>query len=244
MSLALLGETFDIHGGGQDLLFPHHENECAQSTALCGEDTFARLWMHNGILTVNGEKMSKSLGNFVTVQDLLAQDTGECLRFALLSTHYRHALDWTNNTRLQAKAALTRLYTALKGAPAATVAPIDPAFLAALCDDLNTPAAIARAHEIASHIHKTTNSQEKEQLQNTLRACGALLGILQEEESTWFQSLPEGLSMERIEEKIYARTAAKANKDYTLADQIRHDLEALGILLEDTPQGTAWRRKT
>jgi cysteinyl-tRNA synthetase len=118
---------------------------------------------------------------------------------------------------------------------------VDPAFLAALCDDLNTPAAIARAHEMASHIHKTTNPQEKEQLQKTLRACGALLGLLQEEESTWFQSLPEGLSVENIEEKIHTRTAAKANKDYALADQIRRDLERLGILLEDTPQGTTWR---
>lgn len=245
MSLALLGETFDIHGGGQDLLFPHHENECAQSTALCGENTFARLWMHNGILTVNGEKMSKSLGNFVTVQDLLAHDTGECLRFALLSTHYRHALDWTNNTQVQAKAALTRLYTALKGAPCPTKPePLDPAFLTALCDDLNTPAAIARLHEIASQIYKATDVQEKEHLQGMLQACGSLLGLLQEDESTWFQNLPEGLTREGIQEKIQARTNAKTNKDYTLADQIRRDLEALGILLEDTVQGTTWRCKT
>ncbi|MCE2952064.1 MAG: cysteine--tRNA ligase [Alphaproteobacteria bacterium] len=246
MSLALLGTHFDLHGGGQDLLFPHHENECAQSTALNGTDSFAQHWLHNGILTVNGEKMSKSLGNFVTVQELLTKASGETVRLALLSTHYRQALDWSEATMTQAKAVLTRLYTALKGfdPQRATKAKIDPAFLQALCEDLNTPKALTRLHELSSAIHKAVDEKEKQALQGTLKKSADLLGLLGQDYQSWSQNLPAGLTLEIIEALIQERIDAKKRKDFAKADAIRCRLEGDGILLEDGVGGTTWRRST
>lgn len=243
MSFALLGERFDIHGGGQDLLFPHHENECAQSHGLFGEDAFARHWMHNGILTVNGEKMSKSLGNFLTVEELLTQADGECIRLAILSTHYRQSLDWTPNTILQAKAVAQKFYTAVRDfeEDASSVLP-DEEVLAALGDDLNTPLALARLHALVHAVNTAASLEEKRALQGTLVASGRLMGLLEQKASQWFQKGPGDLDEDEIMGQIEARAAAKGARDFAQADAIRAALLVRGVVLEDSPQGTTWRR--
>ncbi|OJX12244.1 MAG: cysteine--tRNA ligase [Caedibacter sp. 37-49] len=244
MSFKHLGASFDIHAGGRDLIFPHHENEIAQSTAVHGAGTFAKYWMHNGILLVNGEKMSKSLGNFITIQDLLSQAHGEVIRFALLSTHYRQPLDWTNETLIQAKASLNRLYTAMEGFKDESSSQVDGSIIDALQDDLNTPLAIARLHELAREANKINDPSAKKEVQAKIKASGAFLGLLQSSSETWFQTgSPQDLNSEMIETLIIKRRVARENKDFKIADQIRLSLEEAGILLLDTPQGTTWRRK-
>jgi cysteinyl-tRNA synthetase len=245
MSFKHLGINFDIHGGGQDLIFPHHENEMAQSTAVNGSGSFARYWMHNGILLVNGEKMSKSLGNFITIQNLLSQARGEVIRFALLSTHYRQPLDWTNETLLQSKAALNRLYTALEGVEEEnSLQMIDQGILDALQDDLNTPLAIARLHELAREANKKEKGCVKQDIQARLKSSAAFLGFLQCSSGSWFKAdCSHGLSSEAIEELIMQRRKARESKNFVEADQIRLKLEEADILLLDTAQGTNWRRK-
>lgn len=246
MSFKHLGVNFDIHGGGQDLIFPHHENEIAQSKAVHGFDTFARYWMHNGILLVNGEKMSKSLGNFITIQELLNQARGEVIRFALLSTHYRQPLDWTNETLVQAKSSLNRLYTALEGFEEENLsqAKIDQGILNALQDDLNTPLAIARLHELAREANKMEKGRIKQDIQAKLKISAAFLGLLQCSSESWFKAdCSHGLSSEVIAELIIQRQIAREAKDFKKADQIRLKLEDEGILLLDSSEGTTWRRK-
>ena len=246
MSFKHLGVNFDIHGGGQDLIFPHHENEIAQTQAVHGIDTFARYWVHNGILLVNGEKMSKSLGNFITIQELLNQARGEVIRFALLSTHYRQPLDWTNDTLLQAKSSLNRLYTALEGLEEENLseAVIDPGILNALQDDLNTPLAIARLHELAHEANKKEKGKLKQAIQAKLKVSADFLGLLQYSSESWFKvDCSNGLSSAVIEELIIQRRAAREAKDFKMADQIRFKLENEGVLLLDSSEGTTWRRK-
>lgn len=240
MSLKLLGESFDIHGGGQDLIFPHHENEIAQSTCALGKGTFAKVWIHNGMLMVNGAKMSKSLGNFYTVRDLLDQAKGEVIRFCLLSTHYRQPLDWSDQTIPQAKATLDRFYTALKGYQGQGTIP-DAHFVADLEEDLNIPKALSRLHEIVGEIHKTQNPEEKAALQGVLVASGHLIGIFQETADKWFQG-DVSLDVSAIEDLIVQRKDARARKDFAESDRIRDLLLAQGILLEDSSQGTTWRK--
>jgi cysteinyl-tRNA synthetase len=218
-----LGQTIDIHGGGLDLIFPHHENEIAQSRCAHHGAPLARYWVHNGFLSMAGsEKMSKSLGNVVSVAELLAQGhKGEVLRFALLSAHYRQPLEWSSQLIVQSKATLDRLYRA---AGSAVPGEVDPGFLEALADDLNTPLALARLSAIDDAA--------------TLRASGALLGLLGEGDTAWFQ----GEGDDRIDALIAARTRAKEQRDFAEADRIRADLAQDGILLEDSPTGTTWRR--
>ncbi len=247
MSEAHLGETFDIHGGGQDLIFPHHENEIAQSTCVHDGAPFVRYWMHNGYLTVNGEKMSKSLGNFFTVRDLLEQAPGEAIRFYMLLTHYRQPFDWTLEGLNGARQALNRLYTALWHA-GDMEAEIEPSreFMAALEDDLNTPLAISRLHALATALNKAEADEERKRLKGALLAGGDLLGVLTLEAEDWLKWRPEGRAVEVDEQAlanlIALRLEARKEKNYTEADRIREELKAKGIVLEDTPGGTTWRR--
>jgi cysteinyl-tRNA synthetase len=245
MALEHLGEVFDIHGGGLDLVFPHHENEIAQSRCAHGTAEMARLWMHNGYVVVNGEKMAKSAGNFFTVRRLLEEGLrGEAIRLALLSGHYRAPLDITREKIAECKGQLDRLYGALRGVNAVADAEQPAAVMAALADDLNTPLAVAELHEIASAMNKAKDEAKREALAGGLLAGGALLGLLQDDPEAWFKGAPaEGaLAAEQVEAMIAARIAARRAKNFTEADRIRDDLLAQGITLEDGPAGTIWRR--
>ena len=247
MSRAYLGETLDIHGGGIDLVFPHHENEIAQSECACPGVPFARHWVHNGWLTVEGEKMSKSLGNFITIREALAETPGEVIRLVLLSTHYRHPMDWSADGLRQARANLDRLYTALRNAGTATDGvedAVDPEVEAALCDDLNTPKALAALHRLAGDLNRAGDEATRAQARAALRGSGALLGLLQADPEAWFRGAgqQDGMSDADIEALIAARAAARAQRDFAEADRIRDAMAAEGITLEDTAEGTLWRR--
>ncbi len=242
MALKYLGETFDIHGGGQDLIFPHHENEIAQSQACFGPETFARMWLHNGMLTVNGEKMSKSLGNFITVHQLLEKMPGELVRFVLLSSHYRQPLDWNDQVVHQSRQSLDRLYNALRGYEFSKEGEVFEPLKMALEDDLNTPLAISALHELATCFYKASSEEEKNRLASTLKASGAWLGLLQQDVESWFKG-KTGIDEDTILALIEARNQARKQKNFVEADRIRHDLLKAGILLEDGPKGTTWRQQ-
>ena len=242
MSEALLGDTIDIHGGGHDLVFPHHENERAQST--CAHDTqYVRYWVHNGFLNVDSEKMSKSLGNVLLVRDLLAQAPGEVVRLALLAGHYRQPLDWNDDTLPRARKQLDRLYGALRDTADVEAAAAEPpeAFVAALEDDLNTPAALAELFELARALNKAEDPAERARLKGSLVAAGELMGLLVQQPEAWFAGESGGVSAERVEALIAARAEARKARDFAEADRIRDEITALGVTIEDSPQGTRWR---
>lgn len=247
MSCKYLGASFDIHGGGQDLIFPHHENEIAQSVAANGPDTFAHYWMHNGMLTVDGEKMSKSLGNFVTLHDALQQHHGETIRFLLLSTHYRQSLNWSDSALEQARNSLDRLYNSLRGATGVMPGKLAPKMLEALADDLNTPLAFSCLFELTQSIHTTQSSKDKHQLQETLLGSAQFLGLLEQTVEDWMTWTPptahDQPTEEQIAQWIAARNQARSQKDFSEADRIRDLLHQHNIELEDTSKGTLWRRK-
>ena len=248
MSSQHLGETFDIHGGGLDLIFPHHENEIAQSRCAQNTPFMARFWMHNGYVVVNGEKMSKSLGNFFTVRQLLEEGfPGEAIRLALLSGHYRQPLDVTREKITEAKAQLDRLYGALRRAKSLQRAEdtISHGVAAALSDDLNTPEALSRLHALAHELNTQGDPEQAALTKAALLDSGYLLGLLQQDPEAWFRGSAdgEGPLPEEIEMLIAARKAARQAKDFAEADRIRDTLAEQGVLLEDGPQGTTWRRK-
>jgi cysteinyl-tRNA synthetase len=262
MSCRYLGETFDIHGGGADLIFPHHENEIAQSTCAHGGRPLARWWVHNGYLMTEGEKMSKSLGNFYTVHDLLQEFPGEAVRLALLQTHYRQPLDFTREGLAEAKRILDRFYIALRAAegtpPAARVNGKGAEdVVEALCDDLNTPLALSALHDRLTELNKAEDDNDKSRARAALLESADILGLLADDPRHWLQEsigstatpnsrvsagggmAPDG---EWVQRQIEERDAARKKRDFPTADRIRADLAVLGIILEDGPRGTTWRR--
>jgi len=247
MIRAHLGDTIDIHGGGRDLIFPHHENEIAQSR--CAHDgEYVRYWMHNAFLDIDGEKMSKSLGNFRTVRDLLQKYRGEVLRFALLSAHYRSPMNFSAELLEQSEATLGSLYSTLRDvqdiALDVEVPLAQEPFYQALNDDLNTPIAIAEIHALARQLHKATAAQ-RPMLKARMLAAGDLLGILQQDPEAWLQwgGDEDALSADAIEALIAERQQAKLAKNYARADEIRQELLDQGVVLEDSREGTQWRRR-
>tara|TARA_R110002074_G_scaffold2438_3_gene14104 strand:- start:560 stop:1957 length:1398 start_codon:yes stop_codon:yes gene_type:complete len=245
MSAKILGKTFDIHGGGQDLIFPHHENEIAQSRCAHGTDVMASVWMHNGYLMAEGEKMSKSLGNFYTVHDLLQEFPGEAIRLTLLKTHYRQPLDFTKDGIREAKAELDGFYGALRGVPVTDGNDAPAALMDALCDDLNTPLAISQLHSLAAVANKA-DSAAKPAAAAALKSAASVLGLLQQDPEAWFKWQPPakagGLSDAEIDALIAERVAARQAKDFARADEIRGILTAEGIAVEDSAEGATWRR--
>lgn len=245
MSSKYLGETFDIHGGGQDLIFPHHENEIAQSCCAFGHDFYAKYWIHNGHLMVNGEKMSKSLGNFFTIREVLDKVPGEAVRLYMMSTHYHQPLNWTEEGLKQAKQATDRIYTALRNTPDVDVSDALPCaeVVDALQDDLNTPKAIARLHFLVSEMNKAKTPEDAAVFKKLLIASAHLMGLLYKTPEEWFKgSSPEGLSETEIDALIRKRADARKAKDFATADAVRKELADKGVLIEDTPAGTQWKR--
>jgi cysteinyl-tRNA synthetase len=245
MSAAHLGETIDIHAGGVDLQFPHHENEIAQSTCAHGGKLFARFWLHNGMLNFGGSKMSKSVGNVSVLHELLAQHPAEALRYALLSAQYRQPLDWSDTLIEQSIKTLDRLYGTLRDLSGtdAIAGDIPDAIEKALCDDLNTPLALAELAKIAGHARKAASDDEKIQAKSQLLAAGAALGLLQADPQTWFgQTGSSADESDSIQTLIEARNQAKQAKNFAEADAIRQQLLEQGIAIEDTAQGVRWKR--
>lgn len=247
MSTKCLGDTFDIHGGGSDLIFPHHENEIAQSECATGND-FARYWMHNGPLRIDDEKMSKSLGNFFTIREVLEKYSPEVIRYFLISSHYRSGINYSEDNLSQAQAALERFYNALKGIDAGAVAPTvdtvyEKSFRAAMEDDFNTPEAIGALFDLAREINrlKQDDADAAAGLSALLISLGSVLGVLQLPADEFLRQGSENIDTVYIEELIARRNTARADKDWAMADQIRDELQVLNVILEDKDGVTSWR---
>ncbi|MGH8550343.1 MAG: cysteine--tRNA ligase [Methylococcales bacterium] len=251
MSTHCLGDHFDIHGGGMDLQFPHHENEIAQSEGATGSP-FVNFWMHNGFVRVNEEKMSKSLGNFFSVREVLERYRGEVIRFFILSSHYRSPLNYSEDHLDEARTALTRLYTALRGLEVLDISnktetDFEIEFRSAMDDDFNTPVALSVLFEIAKKINRSKlgDSKKANQLGTVLRSLGNILGILEEDPEQYLKTgkpSRAGLLDQEIDKLVRQRVEARNNKDWKLADRIRDELKELGVLLEDVAGSTDWRR--
>ena len=243
MAAAHLGQTIDIHAGGVDLQFPHHENEVAQSECAHGGAPFARFWMHNGMLNFGGAKMSKSLGNIERVHDLVQQHRPEALRYALLSAHYRQPLDWSDSLIEQCTRTLDRLYGTLRDLADVAAEPAIPAVIEqVLDDDLNTPQALAEIAAIAADARKAGEPAERARLKAALLGAGKALGLLQQDPAQWFNHGGNADDDARIQALVDERVAAKAGRDFARADAIRQQLTDEGIVLEDTPAGVRWKR--
>jgi cysteinyl-tRNA synthetase len=246
MAMDCLGETFDIHGGGADLLFPHHQNEIAQSEGATGK-TFVNTWMHVGFVQVDKEKMSKSLGNFFTVKDVLAECPAEVVRYFLLASHYRSPVNYSKENLTSAQQALERLYISLRGLSGGEDLPdtdFEKRFNAAMDDDFNTPEALAVLFELAREINriKESNFKQAAQLALVLKRLGAILGILQQNPESFLRQDADAAEVEKIEALIVARNEARKAKNWAEADKVREQLTAMGVSLEDTVEGTMWRR--
>ena len=247
MSTHCLGNHFDIHGGGMDLQFPHHENEIAQSEAATGE-RFVNVWMHNGFVRVDNEKMSKSLGNFFTIRDVLKSYDAEVVRYFILSSHYRSPLNYSNVQLDNAKASLRTLYTALRGLDLTEYNEEDDyakRFHAAMDDDFNTPEAIAVLFDLAKEINKTRgmDEQKSQYLGSLLNGLGNILGLLERNAEEFLRGDETDLDVTRVEELIKQRNEARMKKDWAASDRIRDELKDMRIILEDGPDGTTWRRE-
>jgi cysteinyl-tRNA synthetase len=243
MSLENLGEHFDIHGGGPDLLFPHHENEIAQSECASNHK-FANYWMHSGLLKINGEKMSKSLGNFAMLKDLFTSYHPEVIRYYLISSHYRSSLNFDNESLDQARSALTRLYQAISVASSQESDLHDKSvseFIKSMNDDLNTPEALSTLFGLAKLINSSQDTQDQSMYASTMRELGKVLGLLNDSSEAFLQYGAK-LTDEEIGKKIDERNNARDNKDFQKADQIRDELAAQGILLDDSSDGTSWKK--
>ncbi len=248
MAATHLGVTIDIHGGGNDLIFPHHENEIAQSMCAHNGAAFSRYWLHNGFVNVDHTKMSKSLGNVVLVRDLLQQAPGEVVRLALLSAHYRQPLDWSADVLGEARRKLDRLYNALRNVSGWQdgwqTTPPSAEFTAALDDDLNTPRAIAALFNLARDLNRLGNAAEAPAVAKQLRASAAILGLLGHDPAEWFRvgGTAADSSPAEIDALLLERNAARKARDFAAADRIRDQLLAMGVVIEDGPDGSSWRR--
>jgi cysteinyl-tRNA synthetase len=243
MCAAHLGETLDIHAGGNDLIFPHHENEVAQSTCAHGGKLFSRFWLHNGMLTFDGRKMSKSLGNTLKLHELLQQHPAELLRFMLMKAHYRQPLDWSDATLAQARATLDGWYTLLRDLAdvQAEPGPVPDALLAALADDLNTPEAFAVLARLADDARKSTNPQRRQDAKAALLGAGKFLGLLQVDPEAWFKGATDAIDTDWVERLLGERADARRRRDFAAADRIRDELAGKGVVIEDGPQGARWK---
>lgn len=242
MSSKLLGNDFDIHGGGSDLIFPHHENECAQSCCAYPGTHFAHYWVHTGMLMINGVKMSKSLGNFYTVDEILAKYSAEALRLLFLTTHYHQPFNFTFEGLEQAKNILDKFYNALLKNADIPVEKVEPSekLIAALCDDLNTPLALSYLHETLGNLNKAETKEERIKYKSELMANAYMLGLLYNNAESWFKGAASDDA--EIEALIAKRAEAKKNKDWATADAIRNELKERGIVLEDSAAGTTWKK--
>ena len=248
MSEFHLGETIDIHGGGQDLVFPHHENEIAQSVCAHAGKTFARYWMHNGFVTINKSKMSKSLGNTLVVHELLKNNAGEVLRYLLLSAHYRQPLDWSEEALVRAQRTTDRVYGVIRDANARfgplEAQAVSEKFMSCLLDDLNTPEALAELNSEARRLANADNAEAARVSAGKLLAAGALIGLFQQDAESWLAGDTEGLDDALIDQLIEERNTSRKQKNFARADEIRAQLQAMGISLEDVADGTRWRRSS
>ena len=246
MAWDYLGETFDIHGGGIDLVFPHHENEIAQTRCALHSPVMANFWMHNGFLQVEGRKMAKSEGNFITIRELLADWPGEVLRLNMLRTHYRQPLDWTVRGLEECQKVLDGWYHLLGDMEPPTSVIADNAVLESLCDDLNTPNVVTRMHALASEIRGSASGPHQIELKRRLKASGILLGSLATTEKKYLRSYPRRplVDESKVKSLINARASARKKKDFSQADGIRDELEAMGVEIEDHKDGTTtWKVK-
>ena len=249
MSQKTLGVPFDIHSGGQDLIFPHHENELAQSCGANGgiddSSSYARYWVHNGMIKFDGDKMSKSLGNILYINDLLKEYDGEVLRYVLLSTHYRQPLNWSEKSLKQAKTSLDRLYRILKNNKNVLTKDVEPSqeIINALCDDINTPEAFGQLNILFNQLQNAVDDR-KGDLLSQIRSSANLLGILKKDPDEWlgYKNQTKDFDVATIEKLINERNAFRNEKNYQKSDQIRDELKSLGIEIEDTPDGTIWRK--
>ena len=248
MSEFHLGETIDIHGGGQDLVFPHHENEIAQSVCAHAGKIFARYWMHNGFVTINKSKMSKSLGNTQVVHELLKDNPGEVLRYLLLSAHYRQPLDWSEEALVRAQRTTDRVYGVIRDANAKfgslEAQTASKKFMSTLLDDLNTPEALAELNNEARRLANAEDADAAQTSAGKLLAAGSLIGLFQQDPESWLAGDTEGLDDALIDQLIEERNTSRTQKNFARADEIRAQLQEMGISLEDVADGTRWRRSS